>query len=159
MLRRPLYLNTDKDERFPSTIAKCIEELTQKFSWYRSTYRNTANHFKNVDGINDVVFLRSISTRGSTGSTGECINTIAPDGSWYTEQFIKRSALEKWEFDRELPPRLIFILVKNRASKTKYFKFCGIYRIAPESTATMRVYKRISTEYNRYKPNYYNEED
>lgn len=158
MLRQPLYLNADGNESFPSTIGKCIEELTLKFSWYRSTYRNTANHFKKIDNYNDVVFLRSISTRGSTGSTNECINTISPDGSWYTEQFIKRSALEKWVFDRGLPPRLLFILVNDSASKTKYFKFCGIYRLAPESTAVMRVYKRISTEYDRYNPTYYNEE-
>lgn len=152
-----LTLNANDTSQFPNTIGECMSTLCKCFNWYRSTFRSTANYFKNIDGYNDAVFIRNISSQGKVGSTGECINTISPDGDLYSEQFIQGSALNKWQFDPELPPRLLFILVKNR--NTSYFKFFGIYRILPESTEKLRIYSRISTTYDRKKPNNYTKEN
>lgn len=152
-----LTLNANYTSQFPNTISECMNTLCKHFNWYRSTFRPTSNYFKNIDGYNDVVFIRNISLQGKVGSTRECVNTISPDGDLYSEQFIQNSALKKWQFDPKLPPRLLFILVKDK--NNSYFKFLGIYRILSESTKKLRIYARISTTYDRKKPNNYTKEN
>ena len=53
-----LILNVKDNLTFGSTIGEAITSLVKQFNWNRSTLRPTAHFFPDIDGFNDVVFLR-----------------------------------------------------------------------------------------------------
>ena len=154
-----LILNVKDNLTFGSTIGEAITSLVKQFNWNRSTLRPTANFFTDIDGFNDVVFLRkfkitdeSISAEKFYGGKAEVINILDSNFSVHTELFLTQNAVQKWLLDLNQRPRLLFLLKKNKISGEKNFRFEGVFQIDKTSTDTVRVYKKIAVVYNRKVP-------
>ncbi len=155
-----LILDSDENLTFSSTIGEAIDYLVKKFGWHRSTYRNTANFFTDIDGCNDVVFLRRFKVTDADPmnvtlpKSAEVLNLISRDYSTHTELMLETKAIAKWQLDYNQRPRLLFLLEKSYSGKFAYI-FAGIYKIDSASTNNLRVYTKISKIYDRAKPDNY----
>lgn len=94
-------MDTDDNLSYGSTIGEAITYLVKKFGWQRSTKRTTANFFTNIDGFNDVVFIRKFKqtdvyqNNTQSNNNSEVFNIISRDYSTHTEIMLTGNAKEK----------------------------------------------------------------